>query len=55
MVEWLERLGYGAEEYEFEPGLVHLTTGKLCEPSSKRVPLFEFCRGPHGRLANLNL
>ena len=44
MVEWLEWLGYGAEsavKREFEAGLRHVATGKLCQPSSKRVPFFE--------------
>ena len=42
MVEWLERLGYGAEsrrKVEFEAGLCHATTVKLCQPSSKWVPV----------------
>ena len=33
MVEWLEQLDYGAEsrrKVEFEVGLRHATTGKLC-------------------------
>ena len=41
MVEWLERLGYGAER-GFEGGLPHATTGKLSlSPSSKWVLFFE--------------
>ena len=30
---------------EFEAGLIHATTGKLCQPSSKWVPFFELGKG----------
>ena len=38
---WLEQFGYGAELLEglkFKAGLCHMTTEKLCQPSSKWVP-----------------
>ena len=44
MVKWLERLDHDAESLkglEFEAGLRHPTTGKLCQPSSEWVPFLE--------------
>ena len=39
-MEWLELVGYGTEvevavKREFDAGLRHATTGKLCSPSSE--------------------
>ena len=41
VVEWLERLGYGAESLRKAGVRGWATTGKLCQTSSRWVPFFE--------------